>query len=370
MALVGLGKVALIQGDFKNAVRHLEAALVQQPNASTIQYNLGMAYRGLGDVASAQNFLARVPEGTRNQTPVVLRDPLLGQLEQFRLGSRRYRDLATVALQQGRYEAALEDCRKAVEIAPNRPENRHLLARVLLRMGRLEEAADVFREVVRLSPEKVASHNSLASVLTSLGNLAEAESHLQTALRLDPRAAETHFNLGNLRRAQGRCGAARLEYAAAVEQESSNFQASFWSAVCLVRMQRYREAEAALTEDAQRFPKVSEFAMLRARLLASAAPPELRNGQKALRLAQEAFASRPTLNGAETVAMAYAELGQYEAAVRWQQAALVSAQIAGRTEVAQQVQKRLDLYEERRPCREPWLEEEVPNNLAVQAPIR
>ena len=72
LARAGLGEIALRNGQFNEAVQHLEAALDRAPDAAPVHYSLGMAYRGLGRIDQARSHLARRgTSGLRPADPVV-----------------------------------------------------------------------------------------------------------------------------------------------------------------------------------------------------------------------------------------------------------------------------------------------------------
>ena len=86
---------------------------------------------------------------------------------------------------------------------------------------------------------------------------------------------------------------------------------------------------------------------------------------RALELARQAIAGVATIAGAETLAMAFAELGRFTEAATWQEAALAAAQDAGRRDLLPQIEGRLELYRRRQPCREPWARDEVASPIPV-----
>jgi hypothetical protein len=57
---------------------------------------------------------------------------------------------------------------------------------------------------------------------------------------------------------------------------------------------------------------------------------------------------------AETMAMALAETGRFDEAVRWQQEAITSARAGKREDLVRTLSTNLRLYENRQPCRTPW----------------
>jgi hypothetical protein len=57
---------------------------------------------------------------------------------------------------------------------------------------------------------------------------------------------------------------------------------------------------------------------------------------------------------AQTMAMTFAELGQYEDAVTWQRDAMSAAQQARREDLTARLEENLRRYQSRQPCRTPW----------------
>jgi len=62
-----------------------------------------------------------------------------------------------------------------------------------------------------------------------------------------------------------------------------------------------------------------------------------------------------TVDHAETLAMAYAEVGRFEDAIRWQTKVVDEGPIAEPTATDER-QKRLELYQRHQPVRAPWLD--------------
>ena len=76
-------------------------------------------------------------------------------------------------------------------------------------------------------------------------------------------------------------------------------------------------------------------------------------------LVQDLVKRGRTLELGETMAMALAELGQYDQAASIQRDVMKSADRAGLPAVAKRLSKNLALYERRQPCRTPWDRDEV-----------
>ena len=71
-------------------------------------------------------------------------------------------------------------------------------------------------------------------------------------------------------------------------------------------------------------------------------------------MALAAFEQEGTIDQGETVAMAWAEQGDFEQALTWQRRVL--GQLGGGESLARvsQIRQRLALYENQQPCRAPW----------------
>ena len=58
----------------------------------------------------------------------------------------------------------------------------------------------------------------------------------------------------------------------------------------------------------------------------------------------------------ETMAMAFAELGDYERAAGVQRGVIAAARAAGLQQVVRRMEENLRLYEQHRPCRTLWFD--------------
>jgi tetratricopeptide (TPR) repeat protein len=90
-------------------------------------------------------------------------------------------------------------------------------------------------------------------------------------------------------------------------------------------------------------------------ILSTAPEPGLRNGLRALKLAQEAVLMLGSNNPAplDTLAAAYAETGDFVKALEIEKRALKLAEIAGNNNLSLFLAKRISLYQRGKPCRDP-----------------
>jgi len=306
-----LGQAALARRDFKTAVEHLEAALAAVPAANRLHYPLALAYRGLGDRAQAEEHLARA-----GQVGLKAPDPLLDGVADLRLGERVALTRGRVAAQAGRYADAAQEFRKALAARPESVEARVNLGSVLASAGDRDGAAEQLREALRLDPSNVTAHFNLGSLLAGSAP-AEARPHLEAVVAARPEDAEARRLLAQALRDGGHLPEALEQYAQAVTLAPGDETARLGAAETLVRLGRHVEARRRLEDDLKQMPTSGLLSLALARLLAACPDRSVRDGARALELAQAVWQAQPTADHARTVALALAELGRCREAADW-----------------------------------------------------
>jgi tetratricopeptide (TPR) repeat protein len=359
-ALAGLGQTALARQDFAAAARHLEQALAVDPEASALHTPLAMAYRGLGDVAKAEAHLKL----WRNRE-ILVPDPLREQLDMAVESGLSYELRGVRALESEQWDLAAELFRKGVAITrattPLGRSLRHKLGTALALRGDVRGALELFEEVVRFAPTdsldeaSAKAYYSLGVLMASAGRGTAAIERFTASLRYNPSYVEAHVGLADAMRRAGRVEASLAHYQEAIRISPRDAAyARFGSALALVRLGRYREARDSLTESLNLHPGHPELAMALARVLSAAPDDRVRDGERALELVKELYKGERTLALGETMAMTFAEVGEYEEAVAVQRGVMDAAQRAGLDEAVQWMQQNLRLYERRQPSRMPW----------------
>ena len=348
-ALSGLGRAALARNDYAQAVKYLEEALAQDQSASVIHYPLAMAYRGLGRLDKAETHLR-----LRGHTEPVPPDPLMANLNGSLNSSVTYERLGVAALDKKEWVAAAESFRKGVELAPDNPSLRHRLGTALFMAGDAAAAEKAFEEAVRRSPDFAKARYSLGVVYLTSGRITDAIAQLSAAVKNDPSYLEAHVRLAEALRHGGRLEQSLSEYDKANGIDPQSAEARFGYAVTLVRLRRYLEARDRLVEGTRAYPTQLAFAHALARLQAAAPDDRVRDGRRAMDVTQQLLKQqKQTLDLGETMAMALAEVGQYEQAITLQREMIAAVRKAGQDDVARQLMQNLELYEQRKPCRTP-----------------
>jgi tetratricopeptide (TPR) repeat protein len=205
---------------------------------------------------------------------------------------------------------------------PSCPEAHYERAACLIKEGRLREAEQAYLTAIRLREDYSEAHNNLGALYTQLGNLTKAVHHMGRAVEIRP---DNHIARANLARLQYRLGATR--------DAAENFR--------------------QLLKD---WPTHTPAMSALARILASDGDDRLRNGPEALTLALESCRLTPPgdpgmAERLHTLAMAYAETGQFDRAIQTARTAADLAERAGFHKLRAEILECLSSYEIGEPVR-------------------
>ena len=356
------GRAALAAREYASAVEQLETALEMNPAATVIHYPLAMAYRGLGDLDRARDHMrrggSRTGAGYAAGAAVAMADPLMAALTTALRSPQAHRDLGLQATARADWPEAVRQFRSAVEMAPDNPVMRLNLGTALIRTGEARAAFAALEATVEIDPRLAAAHYLLGTLLERSGRDAEAIERFRSAVTYDETLAAARLRLADALRRNGRFDAALAHYRQLGERD----QARFGEAMALVRLGRYREAGARLTEAMARYPEQPGFAHALARVLAATPDDQVRDGRRALELVQALAEQYQTASVAETMAMAMAELGRFAEAAEWQRFAMGIVIDAALPDLARAMSANLTRYLRNEPCRTPWRDDEPEHN--------
>lgn len=310
-ALDGLGRVAMQRGDAAAAIQRFEEALTRQPQASVLHYQLGMAFRKLGDLDKARLHLSQYVQG---QGAVRTPDPLIDELARLNFGTRQHVVAGTRALQEKRFAAAVEEYRKALAADPGDAAVWSNLGIALQKQGDAEGADESYRRALSIEAGDARAHYNLGSLLAARGERAtrtEAIEHLEAAVRIDPDLTAARFNLATALLESGEAARALAQYDEILKRTPGDVTAHYFRGTALLRLGRAAEA--------------------------------------AEELGRVAAAEPGALEPAAGHASALAALGRFAEAAAEQRRAVALAEQAGRPELPA-LRSCLDLYRQGRPC--------------------
>jgi tetratricopeptide (TPR) repeat protein len=355
-ALFGVGQVALARGNPEAARDAFEQLLVLQPEASQVHYSLALAWRQLGDRKRAAEHMAKVPDDNGDQISLSSDDPWSVELSALDQGAVALTRRAVRAAHRGNHGDAALLFGRAVIANPDGPDNRVNYAKALIAIHQPDGAIEQLVKALALSkdePEPASrAHVALGSVYASQGRESPAEAEFRSALANDPASVEAHVQLGRVLQSQKRYEEALAEYASVREMAGAYTEVRFWHAALLVILNRRDEASKAIEDDISQLGDDSHLRLLLARILVTSADAKQRDLIRARQLLGDPV--RPDVFYAESAAMVAAAEGRFADAVAWQHASLAPL-VDDRTRLAAHIaRRRLALYEQRLPCRNPW----------------
>ena len=245
---------------------------------------------------------------------------LVHYTEALRLNPAYYKahyNLGNLLSRQRRYEEAEAYFTEALRLNPGYADAHYNLGVVLQTKGSYEAAERHFAEAVRLRPGFAGGHKVLAGLLFSRGKYQEAEAHLTEVLRANPSDADAHNNLGTI----------------------------------LSRQRRYAEAEAHFAEAIRMQPGNPNAYNQSARIMAACPDAQFRDGKKAVEFATRACTLTQWKNPGvlDTLAVAQADAGDFDAAVRSQERAI---ELLSDPRQKDDYHSRLALYKAKKPYRD------------------
>lgn len=342
----GLGQVALSRRRYSEAAGYFEKALAQLPDANRIHYSLAMAYRSLGETEKAKAHLAQ--QGT---VGVRVTDPLVDVLPELIAGERVHLIRGKLALEAKRYAEAADEFRKAIAAQPNSLEARVNLGAVLTQTGDVREAFAQFEEAVRINPKSISAHYNLAVLLANENKHEPAIAQLQIVIGIDPNDVSARFLMARQLVKANRPEEALAEFTRIVREHPDNEDALIEQTRLLLQQKQYQQARYNLEKGHAQYPRKGRTVVMLAYLLAASPRYDLRDGARALELAQLAYKATGSINHGMIVAMALAELGRCDEAAEWLRQMTTKASGESKPEMVEKLKSELRNYEAVRPCR-------------------
>jgi len=199
------------------------------------------------------------------------------------------------------------------------------------------------------------AHRDLGNVLLKKGQLDDAIFHFQASLKIRPDVsrgrydrdnARAHHNLGYALEQKGRANEAIFHYRKAVELWPDYADGEYSLGMALFRQGHINEAIACWQRSLEIAPRSPVTLNSLAWVLSTCSDAQIRNGSRAIQLAQQADQLDGGKNPvfARTLAAAYAESGRFNDAIEAAQRALELAVVKGDSALASKLRMDIDLY--------------------------
>jgi tetratricopeptide (TPR) repeat protein len=244
----------------------------------------------------------------------------------------------------------------ALAVTSNNDAAHNNLGYLLLQRGELDSAISHFETALKIRSRTVAAHynlggalieNNLANALARKGLLDEAIGHYEKAVKLRPDYGDPYFNLGSVLFQQGRTddAIAQWQKALATQPNDAGFHTALGNAFLKKGLQK--DAIAEYEHAARISPQDPMAGNNLAWLLATSSDASIRDGPKAMELAEQAvqLSSGKDPSYLRTLAAACAETGRFSEAKETAQRALQAAQVQGNSTLANAIRDEIALYE-------------------------
>ncbi len=151
--------------------------------------------------------------------------------------------LATVLLEEGRHEYALETMIRAVSLAPSDPGTLVNYGVVLERMGKIEAALAAYESALAADNRFATARQNRGAALMSLQRFGEAVENNELLVALQPESADAHFNLSHSLLGLGQSERALVASERATVLDSRHVKAHIDRGLALADLGRFDEAQ-------------------------------------------------------------------------------------------------------------------------------
>jgi tetratricopeptide (TPR) repeat protein len=128
-----------------------------------------------------------------------------------------YNDRANKYYEKGRYDDAIEDYTRALQVNPNDPVAYYDRANAYYRKGQYDRAVEDYTKAVEINPQDEEAYFNRGLAYFSLGRFEEAAGDYSRAIEIDPQDADAYNNRGNAYTEMGRYDEAVRDYTTALE---------------------------------------------------------------------------------------------------------------------------------------------------------
>ena len=219
----------------------------------------------------------------------------------------------------GDYDGAITDCTQAITYNPGSAKSYNNRGFAYIFKESYEAAVRDFDRAIAINPRYVDAYSNRCLAHIRQGQYTRAVTDCSQALAINPRSAKALYNRGFARDRQGDPGGALGDYLQALSVK----------------------------------PDYIEVYNNIAWILATSSDERLRDGERAVALAERAAAHTADVNCMDTLAAAYAEAGRYEEAVAMENRVISILAAKGAASDLGPHVERLSLFEEGRPYRDP-----------------
>ena len=241
-----------------------------------------------------------------------------------------------------------------VTVTQNNSMAHNILGNALQKQGKLDKAISHYTAALKIDSDFAEAHNNLGYTLTRQKHYNVAIYHYNEALRINPAYTNAHNNLGTALLHQGNEKEAVYHYYESLKSNPKHAGAYYNLGKLFLNRGKTEEAINLFRKALKFEPEMTPALYNLSWILAGCEDEKYRNGEEALKLAEK-LCNITQYNqplALDALASAYAEKGKFKEAVLTAKNALKLALLCGPKELVLGLQKRLKLYQTKRPYRQ------------------
>jgi tetratricopeptide (TPR) repeat protein len=267
---------------------------------------------------------------------------------------------ARVLLVQQKFDDALTDINRALKMVPDSIGWLLLRSEIFEKSEQFDNALADIETVIELKPDFFDAIRRKAALLVATDRMDEAIKALHSAVDKNPDQVELRMTLGVLYHSKKEPRKAIEQFDRVAEADVKHWALFRHRADALLSIGKQAEAMRDYESALKLNPKNPGILNNLSWLLSTSPEEELRNGKRAIELAERA--AKETDHKAayilSTLAAAYAESGDFKKAIEWSEKAVA----LGEDDIGDQLNKELESYKAKKPWRELQnVEEEKPD---------
>ncbi len=334
VAYMHMASLRAVQGRIDDAIEQLGIAIKISPKSPLGYSQRGIMFSRKGEYEKA---MADFDEALRLE-------PLMAMAHAGK---------ALVLTQLGQTDDAIAYLTKQIESLPEEPVLQYQLGQCYVQKKDLDRAGQCLARIVELDPKSVDARLTYAANLLTRSKKDEALPLLREAVELGPDSLPAHAQLLAVLDEKADVAEMLKLHQVIVEKWPKNANFRIAAVLASEELGPARAIEI-LGKGVETFPNDPAIANDLAWRLATSKDAELRDGSRAVQLAERAssLAEHEDPYFLDTLAAAYAETGQFEKAVAHAERALEMAAAAGNEAIEKNIRARRDLYKKGQPYHE------------------
>ncbi len=263
-------------------------------------------------------------------------------------------NLALCLLAYDKTNEALEHLRTAASLQPHDPDIQYDLGIYFEQHGSPDDAARGFQAALAERPDFPEAQTALGFLLSQQKKTAEAIPHFATTVRLKPDDPEARFNLGLSLLDNHQSAEAETQFVAELRLTPNETKAHYRLAQALAQQNKFAEAAFHYREAFRLTPDFPDALNELAWILATDPNPKNRSGTEAVQFAKRACDQTQNQQAVflATLAAAYAEIGQFEKAIKTIQISSDLAISTGKKKIAAKNAELLKTFQAGHPFRQ------------------